>query len=138
LPPGNSRPTSLSKEHNPSQEQNPGIRKEQAPVRAGEGSAKHEPLRFPSSADPIGTVLLTIGIALAGIAAFFVLPVSPLAAGRLPRDLGQGLHSRREPGDHGHQRGDAAGAASWHVIAGVNEMTSNSGTGSTRVTCSST
>ena len=27
---------------------------------------------------PIGTVLLTIGVALAGIAGFFVLPVSPL------------------------------------------------------------
>jgi multidrug efflux pump len=27
---------------------------------------------------PIATVLLTLGIALAGIAAFFVLPVSPL------------------------------------------------------------
>ena len=27
---------------------------------------------------PIATVLLTIGLALAGIAAFFVLPVSPL------------------------------------------------------------
>ena len=27
---------------------------------------------------PIATVLLTIGIALAGVGAFFVLPVSPL------------------------------------------------------------
>ncbi|HEX5286788.1 MAG TPA: efflux RND transporter permease subunit, partial [Polaromonas sp.] len=27
---------------------------------------------------PVGTVLLTIGLALAGIGAFFVLPVSPL------------------------------------------------------------
>ena len=27
---------------------------------------------------PIATVLLTVGIALAGIGAFFVLPVSPL------------------------------------------------------------
>ena len=27
---------------------------------------------------PVATVLLTIGLALAGIAAFFVLPVSPL------------------------------------------------------------
>ena len=27
---------------------------------------------------PIGTVLLTIGLALAGVAAFFVLPVSAL------------------------------------------------------------
>ena len=27
---------------------------------------------------PIGTVLLTLGLALAGVAAFFVLPVAPL------------------------------------------------------------
>jgi hypothetical protein len=35
-------------------------------------------LSLPFVRRPIGTVLLTIGIALAGIAAFFVLPVSPL------------------------------------------------------------
>ncbi|MDE2004902.1 MAG: efflux RND transporter permease subunit, partial [Betaproteobacteria bacterium] len=33
---------------------------------------------------PIGTVLLTAGIALAGIAAFFRLPVAPLPAVDLP------------------------------------------------------
>ena len=35
-------------------------------------------LSAPFVRRPIATVLLTIGIALAGIGAFFVLPVSPL------------------------------------------------------------
>ena len=35
-------------------------------------------LSAPFVRRPIGTILLTIGIALSGIAAFFVLPVSPL------------------------------------------------------------
>ena len=35
-------------------------------------------LSAPFIRRPIGTLLLTIGLALTGIAAFFVLPVSPL------------------------------------------------------------
>ena len=35
-------------------------------------------LSAPFIQRPIGTVLLTIGIALSGIAGFFVLPVAPL------------------------------------------------------------
>ncbi|MBW8809170.1 MAG: efflux RND transporter permease subunit, partial [Lysobacter sp.] len=35
-------------------------------------------LSAPFVRRPIGTVLLTIGLALSGIAAFFNLPVSPL------------------------------------------------------------
>ncbi|HJV59421.1 MAG TPA: efflux RND transporter permease subunit, partial [Albitalea sp.] len=35
-------------------------------------------LSSPFVRRPIATVLLTIGVALAGVAAFFVLPVSPL------------------------------------------------------------
>ena len=35
-------------------------------------------LSAPFVRRPIGTVLLTVGVALAGIAGFFVLPVSPL------------------------------------------------------------
>ena len=35
-------------------------------------------LSLPFVKRPVATVLLTIGIALAGIAAFFVLPVAPL------------------------------------------------------------
>ena len=41
-------------------------------------------LSAPFIRRPIGTLLLTIGIALAGIAAFFALPVAPLPRVDLP------------------------------------------------------
>jgi multidrug efflux pump len=82
---------------------------------------------------PIATVLLTVGIALAGILAFFVLPVSPLPrvdypvisvsaslAGASPSTMASSVATPLE-----RRLG---------VIPGVNEMTSNSNTGSTRVT----
>ncbi|CAN5647666.1 multidrug efflux RND transporter permease subunit MdtC [soil metagenome] len=82
---------------------------------------------------PIATVLLTIGIALAGIAAFFVLPVSPLPkvdypiisvsasmAGASPDTMASSVATPLE-----RRLG---------TIAGVNEMTSSSSTGSARVT----
>src|SRR4029079_13598735 len=46
------------------------------PVRHEKRAAMN--LSQPFVRRPIGTVLLTIGVALAGIGAFFVLPVSPL------------------------------------------------------------
>ncbi|MDM0059350.1 efflux RND transporter permease subunit [Variovorax fucosicus] len=81
---------------------------------------------------PIATVLLTIGIALAGIAAFFVLPVSPLPnvdypaisvtaslPGASPDTMASSVVTPLE-----RRLG---------TIAGVNEMTSNSSTGSGRI-----
>ncbi|HUD33676.1 MAG TPA: efflux RND transporter permease subunit, partial [Variovorax sp.] len=82
---------------------------------------------------PIATILLTIGIALAGIAAFFALPVSPLPkvdfpvisvsaslAGASPDTMASSVATPLE-----RRLG---------TIAGVNEMTSTSSTGSARVT----
>ncbi|MGJ7581368.1 efflux RND transporter permease subunit [Variovorax sp. RHLX14] len=82
---------------------------------------------------PIATILLTIGIALAGIAAYFVLPVSPLPkvdfpvisvtaslAGASPDTMASSVATPLE-----RRLG---------TIAGVNEMTSTSSTGSARVT----
>ena len=81
---------------------------------------------------PIATVLLTVGIALAGIAAFFVLPVSPLPqvdfptisvtaslAGASPSTMASSVATPLE-----RRLG---------VIAGVNELTSTSSNGSTRI-----
>ena len=89
-------------------------------------------LSSPFIQRPIATVLLTIGIALAGIAAFFVLPVSPLPqvdyptisvsasmAGASPDTMASSVATPLE-----RRLG---------VIAGVNEMTSRSSSGSTRV-----
>ncbi|HEY1104277.1 MAG TPA: efflux RND transporter permease subunit [Burkholderiaceae bacterium] len=81
---------------------------------------------------PVATVLLTIGLALAGIAAFFVLPVSPLPQVDYPTIS----VSARLPGASPETMATSVATPLERrlgVIAGVNEMTSNSGNGSTRV-----
>ncbi len=90
-------------------------------------------LSAPFVRRPVATVLLTIGLALAGIAAFFVLPVSPLPQvdyptisvrtslpGASPATMATSVTTPLE-----RRLG---------VIAGVSEMTSNSGNGSSRIT----
>ncbi len=82
---------------------------------------------------PIGTILLTIGLAMAGIAAFFALPVSPLPqvdfptvsvsanlAGASPETMATSVATPLE-----RRLG---------TIAAVTEMTSSSGLGSSRIT----
>ncbi len=90
-------------------------------------------LSAPFIRRPIATVLLTIGIALSGIAAFFVLPVSPLPevdfptiaisaslAGASPATMASSVATPLE-----RRLG---------TIADVSEMTSSSSTGSARIT----
>jgi multidrug efflux pump len=82
---------------------------------------------------PIGTVLLTLGIALAGIGAFFTLPVSPLPAVDFPVINVQA----RLPG--GSPQTMATSVATplerrLGIISGVNEMTSSSSNGAANVT----
>ncbi len=82
---------------------------------------------------PIATVLLTIGLALAGIAAFFVLPVAPLPQVDYPVIS----VSARLPGASPETMATSVATPLERrlgTIAGVNEMTSSSGNGSTRVT----
>ncbi|MFZ3140188.1 efflux RND transporter permease subunit [Polaromonas sp.] len=81
---------------------------------------------------PIATVLLTIGLALAGIGAVFVLPVAPLPQVDYPTISVSASLPGASPGTM------ASSVATplerrLGVIAGVNEMTSSSGTGSTRI-----
>ena len=89
-------------------------------------------LSSPFIKRPIATVLLTIGVALSGVAGFFVLPVAPLPqvdfpvisvsaslAGASPETLATSVATPLE-----RRLG---------TIAGVNEMTSRSGTGSTQI-----
>jgi multidrug efflux pump len=81
---------------------------------------------------PIATVLLTLGLALAGIAAFFVLPVSPLPQVDYPVVS----VSASLPGASPETMASSVATPLERrlgVIAGVNEMTSNSGNGSTRI-----
>ncbi|RJF96128.1 efflux RND transporter permease subunit [Noviherbaspirillum saxi] len=81
---------------------------------------------------PVATVLLTIGIALAGIAGFFVLPVSPLPQVDYPSIT----VSASLPGASPDTMATSVATPLERrlgVIAGVNEMTSNSSNGSTRI-----
>ena len=89
-------------------------------------------LSKPFVARPIATVLLTLGLALAGIAAFFVLPVSPLPQVDFPAIS----VSASLPGASPETMASSVATPLERrlgVIAGVNEMTSNSGSGSTRI-----
>jgi multidrug efflux pump len=81
---------------------------------------------------PIATVLLTIGIALAGIGAFFVLPVSPLPQVDYPTIS----VSASLPGASPETMATSVATPLERrlgVISGVNEMTSSSSTGSARI-----
>ena len=90
-------------------------------------------LSLPFVKRPIGTVLLTIGIALAGIAAFFVLPVSPLPQVDYPVISVRASIPGASPET---MATSVATPLERHLgtIAGVNEMTSTSSVGSSRVT----
>src|SRR3954462_10656609 len=81
---------------------------------------------------PIGTVLLTLGLALAGIAAFFVLPVAPLPQVDYPVIS----VSASLPGASPDTMATSVATPLERrlgVISGVNEMTSSSSNGSTRI-----
>ena len=82
---------------------------------------------------PIGTVLLTVGVALAGIAGFFLLPVSPLPQVDYPVIS----VSASIPGASPETMATSvATPLERHLgtIAGINEITSSSNIGSARVT----
>jgi len=81
---------------------------------------------------PIGTVLLTIGVALAGIAGFFVLPVSPLPQVDFPTIS----VSAQLPGASPDTMATSVATPLERrlgTIAGVTEMTSSSQVGTTRI-----
>jgi multidrug efflux pump len=81
---------------------------------------------------PVATVLLTIGIALAGIGAFFLLPVASLPQVDYPAIS----VSANLPGASPDTMATSVATPLERrlgVIAGVNEMTSSSGNGSTRI-----
>jgi multidrug efflux pump len=89
-------------------------------------------LSAPFIRRPVATVLLTIGLALAGIAAFFVLPVSPLPQVDYP------VISVRASLPGASPETMATSVATplerrLGTIAGINEMTSYNSNGSTRI-----
>ena len=89
-------------------------------------------LSAPFVRRPIATVLLTVGLALSGIAGFFVLPVAPLPQVEYPAISVSASLSGASPSTM------ATSVATplerrLGAIAGVNEMTSQSSTGSARI-----
>ena len=90
-------------------------------------------LSAPFIRRPIGTLLLTVGVMLAGISAFFVMPVSPLPQVDFPTVSVSASLPGASPTTM------ATSVASplekrMATIAGVTELTSSSGIGSTRIT----
>ncbi len=68
-------------------------------------------LSAPFIRRPVGTALLTVAVALAGILAYFFLPVSPLPEVDFPMiSVSRGI-AGGESGDDGVGSGDAFGAA---------------------------
>jgi multidrug efflux pump len=109
-------------------------RRGEPPAGATAGAKK---LRMNLSAPfvhrPVATVLLTVGIALAGLAAFFLLPVAPLPSVDFPVIS----VSATLPGASPDTMATSVATPLERrlgVIAGVNEITSSSGNGSTRIT----
>ena len=81
---------------------------------------------------PVGTILLTIGLALAGIGAFFSLPVAPLPQVDVPTIAVQA----NLPGASPQTMAATVAAPLEHrlgTISGVTEMSSRSGVGSAQV-----
>jgi len=90
-------------------------------------------LSAPFIRRPIGTLLLTVGVMLAGIAAFFVMPVSPLPQVDFPTVS----VSANLPGASPTTMATSVASPlerRMATIAGVTELTSQSGIGSTRIT----
>src|SRR5579864_9242781 len=81
---------------------------------------------------PIGTILLTLGIVLGGVVAFGNLPVAPLPNIDFPVIMVQANLPGASPST---MASSVAGPLERHLqtIAGVNEITSSSSIGSTRV-----
>ncbi|OEZ57231.1 efflux RND transporter permease subunit [Duganella sp. HH105] len=90
-------------------------------------------LSSPFVKRPIATVLLTCGLALAGIGAFFVLPVAPLPQVDFPVIS---VNANLPGASPATMATSVSTPLERHlgVIAGVNEMTSQSNTGSSSVT----
>jgi len=89
-------------------------------------------LSAPFIRRPIATILLTVGLALAGIGAFFVLPVAPLPMVDFPAVSVQA----NLPGASPQTMATSVATPLERrlgTIAGVNEITSSSSNGSTRI-----
>ena len=78
---------------------------------AARGGGRHGmSLSSPFISRPVATTLLSISVVLVGALGYMLLPVSPLPQVDFPAISVGGVAARREPGDDGLDRGDAARA----------------------------
>ncbi len=82
---------------------------------------------------PVATTLLTIGVALSGVLAFFRLPVAPLPNVAFPTILVQASQAGASPNTMASSVAEPL-ERRLGIIADVTEMTSQSSVGSTRIT----
>ncbi|MFT3977352.1 MAG: efflux RND transporter permease subunit [Sphingomonas bacterium] len=103
------------------------------PPPAGGRGRRGVNISAPFIRRPVGTILLTIGVMLAGVAAFFMLPVAPLPQIDLPTIQVQASLPGASPST---MASSVAAPLERHLgtIAGVAEMTSRSGVGSASIT----
>src|SRR5436305_6717943 len=97
------------------------------------GAETSASISAPFIARPVATTLLTIGLLLAGAAAFFMLPVSPLPQIDFPTISVQASLPGASPDTMAATVATPLERALGR-IAGVSEMTSSSSLGSTRIT----
>jgi multidrug efflux pump len=102
-------------------------------VAARIGAGRRMNISAPFIRRPIGTILLTIGLSLTGIGAFFLLPVAPLPQVDFPTIQVQANLPGASPST---MAASVAAPLERHLgtIAGVSEMTSRSGVGSSQIT----
>ena len=89
-------------------------------------------LSAPFVRRPVGTLLLTLGMALAGIGAFFALPVAPLPQVQIPAIFVSAQLAGASPETMATSVAQPL-ERRLGTIAGVTEMTSSSSTGSSRI-----
>ncbi len=101
---------------------------------AGTGWGQERSMNFssPFIHRPIATTLVTLGIAMAGVISFFLLPVAPLPQVDFPTISVQASLSGASPDTMAATVATPLERA-LGAIAGVNELTSSSSLGSTRV-----
>jgi multidrug efflux pump len=89
-------------------------------------------LSAPFIRRPIATVLLTVGLAIAGVAAFFTLPVAPLPNVEFPGVMVMASLAGASPANMATSIATPL-ERRLAVISGLNEITSASTTGQTRI-----
>jgi multidrug efflux pump len=89
-------------------------------------------LSAPFIRRPIATILLTVGLAIAGIGSFFLLPVAPLPNVEFPGVMVQAQLAGASPENMATSIATPL-ERRLAVISGINEITSSSTTGQTRI-----